>query len=268
MIGALLLLVIGIPITLWVSNGFNGFLSGAPSYSQIENTTAFYEGPFVDGVETEGRFASVNSTTVTAETPTWDTSDEWDSIVLTSTEAENKVIFNWNMSVEDLLNSKISQFRIKLNTTKELKISFYAVKWDDATLTKVLAYSIPHIGADNSTVYWNITASDVLNIKSGLAPAITDEVYFQIIIDGYDDDNHLTTADTITFQFATAEPSNAYSFSHYQVLKFTAFLMGAGLFFVGFASTKYFNPLMGKVRSSTGGRKKSKGRKRSRKRRR
>ena len=245
MVGALLLILVGIPGILYAANGFNGFLSGSASLTQIENSTAFYEGPILDE-DLENRYASVNGTTVTAETPTWDTSDEWDQVIITSTETDNKLVFNWNKTVSEILNSKIYQVIFKTNITKEIKLTINAVKWDGTTLTSVEAHSITHIGVDNNTVYWNFTASEILYIQTQLNPAIADEVYFQFIFEGYDSDNKLTTGDTLVFQFAYAEPSNVYTFTSWQVLTFTASIMGLLLCFVALASTPYWNPLIGR----------------------
>jgi hypothetical protein len=250
MVGAVLMLLVGIPLTLFVANGFNGFLSGTANFTQIENTTAFYEGPILDE-DLEGRYASVNVTTVIAETPTWDVSEEWDTVTIASTETVNTLVLNWNMTVTNLLKSKISQIRFKTNFSKELKITVNAVKWDGTTLTTHNMEKILHIGVDNNTVFWNITPSEVLYASAQLNPAVTDEVYFQFEISGHDaTTNKLTTGDTLTFQIASASPSNAYSFTGWQILTFTASIMGLFLCFVALASTKYFNPIIGQVKKA------------------
>ena len=84
MVGAILLLFVGLPVGLWGANTFNSFLAGTATETQVENTTSFYEGPILDGIATEGRYASVNNSVITAETPTWDTVTEWDQVVLTT----------------------------------------------------------------------------------------------------------------------------------------------------------------------------------------
>ena len=74
MIGAIMILMVGLPFSVWAVNSWNGLLTSTYDYTQFENTTKFYEGPLVDGVATEGRYASIHTnvtTVVTAETPVW-----------------------------------------------------------------------------------------------------------------------------------------------------------------------------------------------------
>ncbi len=241
MIGALLLLVIGLPVGLWVGNGVNSFLSGTPSYTQVENVTAFYDAPVLDG-DAEYSFSAVNGTTITEETPTWDVTLEWDSITLSSTGTNNKVIYNWNTTIDDLINSKITGMRMKFNCSKDIAVTINLVKWDGVALTSVEAYSNAHVGNISSTIAWNITPMGLLAIKNDLNPAVTDEVYFQIIMEGYDT-TKLASGDTIQFQFATTESGNVYAFTNYQLLTGSATIFGIIFLLIGLASTPYWNPL-------------------------
>lgn len=259
MVGALLLLVIGLPTGLWMANGVNSWLSGTDTYAQVENTTAFYDGPILDD-NVEHRYASVNGTVETEETPTWDVTLEWDSVTLGSTGTDNKVVFNWNVSVDDIINSKFTGLRLKLNCSKRLTVLVNAVKWDGVSLTSVEAYSNAHIDNESSTVHWNITPMGILAIKNDLNPDATDVVWFQIILEGYDTAK-LTTGDTIQFQFATSESGNVYSFTNYQILSFSAVIFGIIFGLIGLASTKYWNPLGPEKKSrKRSGRKKSRAR--------
>lgn len=241
MVGALLLMFVGLPVGLYMANGFNGFLSGVNTWTEVENTTAFYDGPILDG-DDEYRYASYNGTTVTEETPTWDTVTEWDSITIAGTGTNNKVVFNYNKTVDELLNSKINQIRFKLNSSNRLKVTVNAVKWDGVTLTSVQAYSVSHVDNESSTLYWNVTPVKALGYKNDLSPAATDEVYFQIILEGFDATNYLTAGDTIQFQIAEGSSSNAYAFSNIQILRGSVTILGLIFVLVGFASTPYWNP--------------------------
>lgn len=264
MVGAILLLIVGLPVALWGANSFNSFLSGTATYTQVENVTAFYEGPLVNGKTTEGKYASVNNSVITAEVPTWDTVAEWDQVVLTTEGTDAKMIFNWNTTVTQLLKSKDYQLRIKTNGSKPLVITINAVKFDGVSLTSALCKQFTHIGNLSQTVYWNWTGTDLLGVISTLNPVTTDEVYIQIIIEGYGT-SKLTTGDTIQFQFALTSPSNAYSFTNWQIMTGFATIGGITFFFIAMASTSYWNPLTGnsktrraynKVKRSVKGRKK------------
>lgn len=254
MVGAILLLFVGLPVALWGANTFNSFLAGTATETQVENVTAFYEGPILDGKATEGRFGSFGNNTVTVEVPTWDTVTEWDQVVLTTSGTDAKMIFNWNTTVDGLLKSKDYQFRMKLNGTKALAVTINAVKYDGVTLTSVLCKSFPHVGNLSQTIYWNYSGTDLLGVISGLNPATTDEVYIQIIIEGYGT-TKLTTGDTIQFQFALVGPSNAYSFTNWQIMTGFATIGGIAFFFVAMASTSYWNPLSGDGKVQKGYRK-------------
>lgn len=244
MVGALLLLFVGLPVALWGANAFNGYLSGVSTFSQVENVTAFYNGPILDG-DDEYKVASYNGTTVVEETPSWDSNEEWDSIILLGNGTNNKVVFNWNVTVDDLLASKYNGFRMKFNGTDHLIVTVNAVKWDGVTLTSVQAYENLHVLNESATITWNMTPMNILNLKTTLAPAGTDEVYFQIIVTGYDSDNYLVLADTFEFQFATSEPGNVYAFTHLQILQGSATILGLTFILVGFASTSAWNPFGG-----------------------
>jgi hypothetical protein len=241
MVGALLLITVGLPAGIWAANSFNSFLSGTVEYSQVENTTDFYDGPILDD-DDEHRYASYNGTTVTQETPTWDVTGEWDQVTVVGTGSNNKLVLNWNMTTDDLLNSKFSVVRFKTNCSNELKLTVNAVKWDGVTLTSVEAYSVNHINNESETMNWNITPTKALELVNDLNPAATDEVYFQIVIEGYDSDNYLTVGDTVQFQIATGENGNVYSFSNLQILNGAATIFGLVFLLFGFASTPYWNP--------------------------
>lgn len=254
MVGALLLLLVGVPLGLYAANSINGYLSANPTYVQIENTTAFYEAPFIaDDVDTEGRYAAVNGTTITVETPVWDTTGEWDALTITNDETRNTLYFNVNITVKELLNTDYSKMRLKFNGTKHLAVTIYAVKFDGVVLTKVSAVEFAHVGNESSTVYWNMTPSALLQLQTGLAPALTDEVYLQIAVSGYNAANALEVGDTVMFQFAWASASAVYSFTSWQILTFMASGMGFVLILVAMGSTAYWNPLAGKKGSRSSG---------------
>lgn len=254
MVGALLLLFVGIPAAVWMANSVNGYLSANPTYAQIENTTAFLDAPLIaDEIDTEYSFASVNGTDITEETPTWDVDGDWDEVTLTANETRNLVMFNVNMTVRELLNTDYSALRLKLNGTNELKVTIYAVKSDGVLLTKSLAYQFVHVGNETQTLLWNFTPSTILGLQVALKPALTDVVYFQIVIEGYNAANALTTGDTIQFQFAWAGSAAAYSFTSWQILTGVSSMIGICLMFVAMASTPYWNPLSGKGRASSSG---------------
>lgn len=244
MVGALILLFAGVPAGIWAMNSFNGWIAPSYTYTQIENETAgdFYDGPILDE-DGEFYYATVNDTTVTEETWVQDSNSEWDSITIAGTGDEMGLFINWNVTVDGLLNSKDFQLRIKTNQTKELSIGVYATKWDGITLTRVLAFS-GHVGNESQTLYWNWTPSDLLSLKYNLAPAITDEVWMTILITGYDADNELETADVIEVQLATGGTGAVYSFTSWQILTFTATIVGIILILVAFGSTPYWNPLV------------------------
>jgi hypothetical protein len=248
MYAAVIFLVIGLPLTLWGANSWNDLLANADSaYAQQENTTAFYQGAVVDGLSTEARYASVNGTgsdaDLTAETPTWDTTSEWDQVTLTTTQTDSKVYFNWNVTTDDLMGAAYEHLRIKTNGTKDYKITVQAVKYDGVDLTAVEGKVFDHVDNGSQVLYWNFTSSELLEIKATLDADATDELYYQIIFEGYDD-TKLTTGDTIQFQFALSEIDNAFAWSHLQKIRAYGIIMGILCLFIGFASTRYYNPLV------------------------
>lgn len=241
MIGALILLFAGIPAMIYMGNAWNGLFSATQEYDQIENTTAFYDGPILDD-DAEYRYGAYNGTTVTEETPSWDTNLEWDSITLVNTGADPVLVFNVNDTATDLLNTNYNMMRLKINFTKHTTVSVYAVKWDGVTLTSVLLHTA-HADNESTTVYYNWTPSGLLSDETTLNPASTDEQWIQIRITGFDDDNVLEAGDTIEFQFAYGGPSGPYAFTSFQILKGVATISGIFLILVGMASTPYWNPL-------------------------
>jgi len=246
MVGAIILIFFGIPAGVWAGNSFNTFLAGSVNYDQLENETDFYDGPIIDG-DDQYQYASYNGTTVTGETPVFDTVTEWDQITITGTGTDNKFVLNWNITTDQLMDSSFSELRIKTNCSKDLKVSIKAVKFDGVTLTSVSAYS-SKVRNGSQTVAWNITPMDALILVNNLNPDATDEVYFQIIFEGYDSDNYLEVADVIQFQVATGENGNVYAFSNIQILRAVATLGGVLLILIAFGSTKAWNPVSDKGR--------------------
>lgn len=256
MVGALLLMFVGIPLGVWAGNSFNNWISPTYTYEQVENVTDFLEAPSITADiedEFEYRFATADGEleASTEETPTWDDTLEWDTIVLTGNTTDMVLMMNLNFSVEDLMNGKDFQLRYKQNFSKETTFSIYAVKSDGVEVTKVLAYT-SHIGNESQTVYWNWTPSDILGLKTTLDAELTDVQYMQIVITGFDDDNALEVADIIEFQIALGGTGAVYSFSSWQILTGVATITGILLILVGFASTPYWNPLSNGRRSSGG----------------
>lgn len=258
MVGALLLLFVGIPGAIYLANSVNGYLSANPEYTQIDNTTAFIDEPFLaDDIDTIYHYAAVNDTTITEETPSWNTVGEWDSVTLTINETRAKMIFNVNLTVKELLETDYSALRMKFNCSKEIAVNVYAVKSDGVLITKVLAKAIPHITNESTTVLWNFTPSQILALQTSLGPDLTDEVWFTIEIVGYDADYLLTLGDTIEFQFAWAGSAAVYSFTSWQILTGVAVIAGIILILVAFGSTSYWNPLTGSRSRSSGGSRRS-----------
>lgn len=244
MVGALLLMFVGLPVGLYFANGFNAFLSGTNDYTQVENTTAFYNGTLVSGKAVEGRYGSVNGTSapILNDTWAWDAVSEWDQVTIVNTGTDVGLIMNWNMTPAKLLDSKINDFQMQFNCSDHLKVTINAVKFDGVTLTSVQAYQNTHVTNSSTTIRWNITPIGVLTLQNDLNSAATDEVYFQIIIEGYDASNKLTIGDTIQFQFATGESGNVYAFTSKQILQGSVTILGMTFVLFGFASTPYWNP--------------------------
>ena len=248
MVGAVLLLVIGIPSMIYVADSYNGLISGTYSYTQQENTTALYTGPIVEGdndIGSEYGVASVNGTTtvtVTNESVSWDVVSEWDQITLTSTGTDNEIYFNWNQTPEKLMAGDNYQLRIKTNGTNALKLSVYAVKFDGVALTSVKAWD-GLVSNLSQVIYWNWTPMEILAVQSSLNPEATDEVYFQIIMEGRTTTDNLSVGDTIQFQFALGGSDNVYTFSAKSILHGTATIGGILFIILGIASTPAWNPL-------------------------
>jgi hypothetical protein len=239
-IGALAVLLLALPIACWTVNNISGWISATNTYDQLDNVTSeYYEGPVLDG-DNEFAVASINGTTVTEETFVKDTSGDWDQVTISSTEADNILVFNLNSSVEDLLNSRISELRMKFNGSKALDITVQAVKWDTVTLTKHIMFE-GEVANESQILYYNMTPLDLLNAKTVLNAEPTDSQWIQILVTAKDT-TKLETADVIQFQFAYGEPSNLNVLQNIDILQTTAVIMGVIFFFLAMASTKYWNP--------------------------
>jgi len=265
MIGALLLLFVGIPVAVWAGNSFNGWLGSTYDYTQIENVTAFVDEPITtDDIEAENEFSfgTFGDAESTEETPSWDVTQEWDSVTLVGNESEMSFALNINTTVKELMEGKDFQFRLKLNQTKDLSVRLYAVKSDGIELTRVVMWS-SHMSNETQTAYWNWTPTEIMMVSNTLNPAITDEVYLQLVIEGSDDDNELEAGDTIEFQLAWGGPTQVYSFSSWQILTGVSCLVGIVLLFVAAGSTPYWNPLTPKGRGRSAPSGSARGRRRS-----
>lgn len=239
--GAILLLMVLLPVGIWAANSVNGLLTSGYTYAQQENTTAFYVGPILDGLDAEYRFASVNGTTIVEETPVWDELSEWDSVTITHTGTDCSMYFNWNVTLADLLASRDYTFRMKFNSSKALDVTINAVKFDGVTLTSVELFT-GSVENESSELSWTWKPMDLLEPKTTLNKEITDESYLQIILEG-GDTAKLTTGDTVQFQFALGEPDNLYTFTSGGILTTTAVFGGLSFFVLGMASTSAWNPL-------------------------
>jgi hypothetical protein len=244
MIGAVFVLMAGIPLAITGANSINGWLSDTYAFTQVENATGYYEGPLVDGEDTEGRYASVNGTStisITEETPVWDTSADWDQVTITSTGEDARMVWNLNYSINDLLRSENYQFRMKFNGTKGLDITINAVKFDGITLTSWEVYS-SHVSNGSQVEYWNWTPTQILDDYNNHDAEATDESYIQVIVEG-EGDTELTTGDVIQFQFAFGGPDNAYAFSSYQILIGVSAILIVVFLLLGIGATDLWDPI-------------------------
>ena len=248
MVGAILLLIVGIPCGIYIANNYNRVVAGTYSYTQQETDTALHTGPIVEGdndIGSEYRVASVNGTTtvtVTNESVSWDVVSEWDQITLTSTGTDNEIYFNWNQTPEKLMAGDNYQLRIKTNGTNALKLSVYAVKFDGVALTSVKAWD-GLVSNLSQVIYWNWTPMEILAVQSRLNPDATDEVYIQIVMEGRTASNNLSVGDTIQFQFALGGSDNVFSCSSGFILRNSALLGGVFMIFIAMASTPIWNPM-------------------------
>ena len=212
------------------ANMWNEWTSGGSiDYTQIENTTAYLSAPFVEEkISTEARYASVNGTgtsaNITAETPTWDTTTEWDQVTITSTGTDVKLIFNLNITLDELLDTKNTEMRIKTNGSKALEITIEAVKSDGVDLKTHELYNKEVANLSQKAV-WDFDPTDILEASNELDPAKTDDVWIRIIIEGKGT-TKLTTADVVQFQFAWGGNDNVYALSSEDALGMTAVIMG------------------------------------------
>ena len=253
MVGALLFMIIGIPGMIYVANGWNSFLSQSYDYDQMDNVTAFYNGPLYDGKSTEGRYASMlpNGTGITAETPVWDTTGEWDTVTLTGVGVGGAnttliMVFNLNKSADDLLQSKYYSFRVKTNSTASMVMEINAVKYDGVKITEVNMLSAVQLDAGLRINYLNWTPTEVLNWVTTLNPDTTDETYIQVVFSSSTTPaDNLTTGDTIQFEYSLGSPGNVYTYSASTILNGVGIIGGITFLLIGFASTPAWNPLAG-----------------------
>jgi len=238
-------------------NAWNGFLGTTYQWDAQENTTSLYEGPVVDGDLSEYLMAStlLNDTGDTEETPSWDVEDDWDQVAITLNGSKVKLIMNLNQSANDLLNSKYFSLRIKTNSTQPLKVSFYAVKFDATNLFSQQIGTTVTLGNGSKAGYFNWTATEILQTQTLLNPALTDEVYTQVIFESSSSSDNLTLSDVIQYQVHLGGSSNAYAFSSIQILRGVATIGGVVFLMVAFASTPYWNPLAGTIKTTGGPRK-------------
>lgn len=245
MIGAIMILMVGVPLAITGANSINGWLSDTYAFTQTENVTGFYDGPLVDGEDDEGRYASVNGTStisITEETPVWDTIVEWDQVTITSTGEDVRVVWNLNYSVSDLMRSGDYQLRMKFNGSKGLDITINAVKYDGVTFTSWEVYT-GHVSNGSQVEYWNWTPTQILDAVNNINADPTDETYLQLIVEGEDADVKLTTGDVIQFQFALGGADNVYAFTSWQILSGVSAILSLTFLTLSFGATPMWDPI-------------------------
>lgn len=256
---ALVFLFLLVPGMVATGNAWNGFLGTTYTWDAQENTTSLYEGPVVDGDASEYLMAStlINDTGDVEETPSWDVDGDWDQVTISNSGAKIKLIMNINKSADDLLNSKYFSMRVKTNSTQHLKVSLYAVKFDTTHLYSQQIATTVTLGNGSKTGYFNWTATDILQAQTLLNPATTDEVYTQLVFESSSTTNNFTAADVVQYQIHLGQSSNAYAFSSIQILRGVATIGGVIFLMVAFASTPFWNPLQGTIKTTGGTRKRT-----------
>jgi hypothetical protein len=199
----------------------------------------------------------LNDTGDTEETPSWDVSGDWDQVTISNDGAKVKLIMNVNKSASDLLNSKYFSLRVKTNSTQHLKVSFYTVKFDATHLYSQQIGTTVTLGNGSKTGFFNWTATDILKAQTLLNPNATDEQYSQLVFESSSTTNNFTSGDVVQYQIHLGKPSNAYAFSAIQILRGVATIGGVIFLLVGFASTPYWNPLAGTIKTTGGNRKRT-----------
>jgi hypothetical protein len=243
-LGAIALLLLAVPVGVWIGNQVNGWRADSYAYDQMENVTSeYYEAPIIESSDTEAKVVSLNDTTITEETPTWDTTSEWDQVIITSTGTDVSLIFNLNISAEDLLRSNDFQVRMKFNGSKPLDVSIETCKFDGITLTTSQVWS-KSISNGSQVAYWNWTPTEILEAHDNLNQDPTDESWIRIVIEG-GDTSKLTTGDTVQFQVAIGGPDNLLTWSSYGIMTTTATLLGIGLAVMALFASPLVNPVSG-----------------------
>lgn len=243
-LGAIALLFLAVPLGVWIGNEINTWRSDTYAYDQMENVTSeYYEAPIIESSDTEAKVVSLNDTTITEETPTWDTVSEWDQLIVTSTGTDVSLIFNLNISAEDLMRSSDYQMRMKLNGSKALDLSIEVCKFDGVAFTSSEVWS-GHVSNGSEVNYWNWTPTEVLEAHDIQDLEPTDESWIRIIISGADGDK-LTTGDTVQFQIAKGGPDNLTTWSSYGIMTTTTTLLGIGLMIMALFASPLVNPISG-----------------------
>ena len=104
MIGAIALLIIGIPLGVYAGEKWNGWLSPTYDYTSFpDDDNDTLDAPYnADLIDTTGYVITVNGTgddaVITNETVVWDTVLDWDSVTLTDT---GILVINLNKTISD-----------------------------------------------------------------------------------------------------------------------------------------------------------------------
>lgn len=244
MLGAVALLIVGIPMGIWVSEKWNGWLSPTYDYASFpDDDNHTLDAPYnADLIDTTGLVYTVNGTgedaVITNETVVWDTVLDWDSVTMTDA---GILVVNLNKTVGAIYTGKDYQFRFTLNCSEDLEISLEAVKSDGVLMTVV-----PIVGPIESDgtgiIYWNLTPAEVLGIVTTLNALATEENWIRIVITGAEGAD-LDLGTTIEFKGELGGSGHVYAVSPQYTLQAVALVFTLVFGFVAVASTPYFNPL-------------------------
>jgi hypothetical protein len=120
MLGAVALLIIGIPLGIWMSEKWNGWLSPTYDYASFpDDDNETLDAPYnADLIDTTGFVYTVNGTgddaVITNETVVWDATLDWDTVTLTG---DGILVINLNKTLDQLYKSKNYQLRMAFNAS-------------------------------------------------------------------------------------------------------------------------------------------------------
>jgi hypothetical protein len=250
MIGAIAMILIALPLGVWASEKWNGWLSPTFTYtSDPDEDNDTVDMPFLaDLIDTTGFVASVDGTdedaVIVNETVIWDDTNDWDAVTM----SQNGTLYiNWNETLDGLYNAKSFQYRFSTNSSVALDITIQAVKSDGIAITAVDLAHFTAEADDTAVHYWNWTPASMLEDVSAFKPLATDDVWIRIVIAG-EEAVDLTAGDVIEFKGEVGGSNHVYAVSSKYALQATAMIFALVLGFLAIASTAYFNPLSPKGR--------------------